>query len=156
MINYIKKCFGKTSNYTMNKISIVKDSLNDFKLFIFSDTIIYFGVAAILSVESVGVIRSFVNDLFLQLIISISGVDLNFDELNFKINGTPINYGMTLTRLLNFTIVAIALYFIIILPYKAIKTEEEKKTCEYCMNDSLTTVLKCSFCHEYFPKLLEI
>jgi len=135
----------------------IKKNFSLFRDFAFSDTIIYFGVAGVLAVQFVALVNSFVNDFFLQLIISISGSDLNFDQLNFKINGTPINYGMTITILLNFVIILTLLYFLIILPYKAIKTSKvlKKKTCLICFNECHIEATKCYHCHENLPEKKE-
>ena len=139
-----------------NSINNMKSAILDFKNFVFSETIIFFGVAGVISIEFVKLVRSIINDFLLQLFVSTTGFDLNFDELKFYINGTPINYGITLTYLINFIVVLCLLYLVVISPFRRIqkkrktKIKEEEKQCTYCMNNVSLEAKKCHYCHEYF------
>ena len=98
---------GKYKLGIFNKLDDLKGAVNNFRNFVFSETIIFFGVAGVISIEFVKLVRSIINDVILQLFISITGFNLNFNQLKFHINGTPVNYGVTLTYLINFLIILI-------------------------------------------------
>jgi large conductance mechanosensitive channel len=137
-----------------NKLDDFKSALNSFKNFVFSETIIFFGVAGVISIEFVKLVKSIINDVVLQLFISISGFDLNFDQLKFHINGTPINYGLTLTYLINFLIILILLYVVVIAPFKRIQKgrKPKQKECQSCLNECNEKATKCMFCLEHFEE----
>jgi large-conductance mechanosensitive channel len=139
----------------MNNLNGLKKVLFNFKDFVFSETIIFFGVAGIISIEFVKLVRSIINDFILQFFISITGFNLNFDQLEFYINGTPIHYGITLTYLINFLVVLSLLYLMVISPFKKIQKKRKKKTksCSYCMNFVIIESKKCHYCHEYFTSI---
>jgi large conductance mechanosensitive channel len=91
--------------------------IKDFKEFITRGNVVDLAVAVVIGGAFTLVVNSFVKDILMQIIGAIGGKP-DFTALSFKLNGTPILYGNFLTVLINFLIVALAIFIVI----KAVNT----------------------------------
>lgn len=99
--------------------------LEGFKDFLFRGNIVDLAVAVIIGVAFGGVVKAFSDD-FIGGLIGIIGGSPNFGNAGFTVNGSKIIYGSTLTALINFLIVAAVIYFVVILPLKAMTERNQK------------------------------
>jgi large conductance mechanosensitive channel len=86
--------------------------LKDFRTFIMRGNVLDLAVAVIIGAAFNAVVQSLVNDVLLQLIGAIAGKP-SFDTLNFTINHSLIRYGHFITVVVNFLIVAAAIFLIV-------------------------------------------
>jgi len=92
--------------------------IKGFREFLLRGNIVDLAVAVILGVAFGGVVRAFSDD-FVGGIIGIIGGSPDFGRAGVTINGSRVIYGSTLTAAINFVIVAAVIYFVFVLPLKA-------------------------------------
>jgi large conductance mechanosensitive channel len=99
--------------------------IKEFQEFLNRGNVIDLAVAVILGVAFGAIITSLVNDIIMPLIgILIGGID--FTSLVFRFGTAELKYGNFLQAVLNFLLVAIAL-FLIVRAYNRLKRKEEQK-----------------------------
>ena len=96
---------------------MLKDLVNEFKAFIARGNVLDLAVAVILGAAFGLVISSFTNDVLMAIIGAVVG-EPNFNSLTLDIGDGVIAYGQFLTALVNFLLIAAALFFVV----KAIST----------------------------------
>jgi large conductance mechanosensitive channel len=114
----------------------------DFKEFISRGNVIDLAVAVILGAAFTAVVTSFANGILMNVIAAVFGQP-NFDSLTFSLGQGEIRYGLFLTALVNFVIVAVAMFLVV----KAISTmqsvhrrEEEEAEAEATEIELLTQI----------------
>ncbi len=120
--------------------------LREFREFIARGNLIELAVAFILGVAFAGVVTAFSN-VILSLIGAMFGADLTFNRLRFYIGDTPIPYGALLTALVNFLIVAFAL-FLIVKAYNRFrdKADPTTRSCPQCTVQIPKAAKRCPEC----------
>ena len=114
--------------------------LNGFKKFIARGSVIDMAVGVVMGSAVTSVVTSIVKNIINPLIAIICGKPDLDGVLTITINGATISFGAVLGAVLNFLIVAAAVYFCIVLPINKLreiglpflqvekeKTEEEKR-----------------------------
>ncbi len=86
--------------------------LKDFRAFIMRGNVLDLAVAVVIGAAFNAVVNSFVKNIILQLIAAIAGKP-NFADLYFTLNKSQIKYGQFITDLLNFLIIAAAVFLIV-------------------------------------------
>lgn len=90
----------------------MKDLLDEFKAFVTRGNVIDLAVAVILGIAFGAVVASFTDDILMAFIGAIVG-EPNFNDLTFDIGDGVIRYGAFITAVVNFFIIALALFFVI-------------------------------------------
>jgi large conductance mechanosensitive channel len=85
--------------------------------------------------------------VILSLIGAVFGSDVTFDRLTARVNGTPIPYGAFLTALVNFLVVAFAL-FLIVKAYNRFRNKPNPTTrpCPECTTQIPNEARRCPNC----------
>ena len=108
--------------------------LKGFREFITRGNVLDLAVAVVIGAAFTAVINSVVNGLINPLIAAIFGKPNLDDVANFTVNNATFSIGVILTAVVNFLLVAAAVYFVIVMPYNKIrdrfKTDEEEATAE--------------------------
>jgi large conductance mechanosensitive channel len=86
--------------------------IQEFKDFINRGNVVDLAVAVVIGGAFALVVGSFTNDILMQLIAAVVG-EPNFDELTFDINDAVIYYGRFLTALINFLLIAFAVFLVV-------------------------------------------
>jgi large conductance mechanosensitive channel len=86
--------------------------LQDLKKFLFKDSLVDVAVAFILAAAFGAVVKSLVENVIMPLIAALVGQP-SFDDIVWKVSGTPIQVGMFLTALVNFLIIGTVLFFVV-------------------------------------------
>jgi len=86
--------------------------LKEFKEFISRGNVVDLAIAVVIGAAFTAVITAFANGVLMNLIAAIFGKP-NFDALTLSIGKGVIEYGKFLTALVNFLIVAVALFIVI-------------------------------------------
>jgi large conductance mechanosensitive channel len=97
----------------------------EFKDFITKGNLIDLAVAFIIAGAFAAVVGGLVNFLIMPIIAAIFGQP-SFDSLTFTLNDAVIPYGSFLTALVNFLLVAAAVFFVIVRPYSQWKARQAK------------------------------
>ena len=101
------------------------------------------------------VITAFVKDLVTPLIAAIGGQP-DFSSLSFTINNSKFLYGDFLNALIAFLIIAVVIYFFVVIPYTAWMARSKKeppadpttKRCPECLSEIPIDARRCAFCGE--------
>lgn len=139
-------CFGSKKDkvqYGTGKSIIV-----EFRDFIFGGNLIRIAVAFVLALSIERLVTSFVSS-FVTPILGIIG-DTDFEELKFTIRQSNFVYGLFLDALISFIIIALVLFFCLILPTqryggRCVPAWILRK-CPYCCQDMPAIATKCPSC----------
>jgi large conductance mechanosensitive channel len=91
--------------------------LKGFKEFIMRGNVVDLAVAVVIGAAFGAVVTALVKDLITPIIAAIAGKP-NFSELTFTIHKSKFFYGDFINALINFLLVAAAIYFFVVLPIK--------------------------------------
>lgn len=131
--------------------------LKGFRDFILRGNVVDLAVAVILGAAFSAIVASLVADIFNPLLAAIVGKP-DFSYLVLNLNGGKIKYGNFLNAVINFTMIAGAIYFGVILPMnkvaariKARKAAEPAptpttKVCPECLSEIPLAARRCSHC----------
>ncbi|MEW2357947.1 large conductance mechanosensitive channel protein MscL [Spirillospora sp. NPDC029432] len=125
--------------------------MSGFKKFLFRGNLVELAVAVVVGAAFSGLVTAFVKS-FIGPLIALIGGEPNFDGLAFTLNGTTFPYGLFLTALISFLIVAAVVYFLVVLPMskileRLVKAEEAtEKACPHCLSDIPVKATRCKFC----------
>jgi large conductance mechanosensitive channel len=87
--------------------------------FVLRGNVIDFAIAVVLGAAFGAVVAAFATDFIGGIIGAIGGTP-NFDDAGVRVNDSKIVYGSTITALINFGIVAAAVYFVVVVPMNAL------------------------------------
>ncbi len=128
--------------------------LNEFKAFINRGNVLDLAVAVILGAAFGAVVNSFVNDILMQIIAAIFGQP-NFASLSFNLGNGVIKYGSFLNAIINFLIVAFAI-FLVIRAYNQMRKPTPagtiNKECPYCLSTIPLGATRCPNCTSELTK----
>ncbi|MDO5634339.1 MAG: large conductance mechanosensitive channel protein MscL [Micrococcus sp.] len=90
--------------------------LQGFKEFIMKGNVVDLAVAVVIGTAFAGVVNALVENVLMPLISGLIGFP-DFDNFAVvMINGNAVQFGVLLTRVVNFLLVAAAIYFVIVVP----------------------------------------
>ena len=89
--------------------------IKGFKDFLLRGNVVDLAVAIVIGIAFGMVVTSFTKD-FIGGIIGAIGGSPDFGTAGFTVNGSPIIIGSTINALINFVIVAAAVYFFVVVP----------------------------------------
>ena len=92
--------------------------LKGFRDFLMRGNVVDLAVAVVIGAAFGAVVAAFADD-FIGGILGAIGGSPDFGDAGFTVNGSKIVYGSTLTALIQFLIVAAAIYFVVVLPMQA-------------------------------------
>ena len=90
--------------------------LQGFKEFIMKGNVIDLAVAVVIGAAFGAVVNAIVDSVLMPLIAALFGAPSFDDWLVLDINGVLVKFGVVLTAVVNFLLVAAAIYFAIVLP----------------------------------------
>lgn len=101
--------------------------LKGFKEFISRGNVVDMAVGVVMGGAVTSVVTAIVDKVINPLIAMIFGKPNMDGLLAFTFNGATVSFGAILTALINFLIIAVAVYFCIVLPMNKIKELTAKK-----------------------------
>ena len=101
--------------------------IKGFKDFLLRGNVVDLAVAVVIGIAFGAVIKAFSSGIIGGILGAIGGSP-NFDGAGFTVNKSLINIGGVVTELINFTIVAAAVYFLVVVPVN--KLNERRKRGE--------------------------
>jgi large conductance mechanosensitive channel len=91
--------------------------LKGFRDFLMRGNVVDLAVAVVIGAAFGAVVSAFADD-FVGGILGAIGGSPDFGDAGFTVNDSKIVYGSTVTALIQFVIVAAAIYFVVVLPMK--------------------------------------
>ena len=111
--------------------------LKGFRDFILRGNVIDLAVAIVIGTAFLVVVNAIVDWLITPLVAAIFG-EPNLDAvLNFTINGAQFSIGAILTAVINFLLVAAAVYFVLVAPMNRLRERRAKDEVETPADDVL-------------------
>ena len=124
----------------------MKNVIKEFKAFIERGSVIDLAVGVVIGGAFSSIVTSLVNDIIMPLIgIIIGGID--FTGLSFKVGSAYVKYGNFIQNVINFLIIAFALFLLVkginkLSHKEEPKKEESKKSDEVILLEEIGDVLK--------------
>ena len=118
-----------------------------FRDFVMRGNVIDLAVALVLGLAFAGVVTSFVADILTPL-LGLLGVP-DFSEVATTLpSGATINWGLFLNALIAFLIVALVIYFFVVVPMNRLKgpAAVETKACTECTSEIPLAARRCPMC----------
>ena len=128
--------------------------MKGFKQFMLRGNVVELAVAVVMGVAFTAVVTAFVKDLLTPLIAAIVGSP-DFSAIVVTVNGSKLLVGDFMNALFAFLMVAIAVYFFVVLPVNALMARIRRgeaspdpttKKCPECMSDVAIAARRCAFC----------
>lgn len=104
----------------------MKKFINEFKEFIKRGNVVDLAVAVVIGGAFSSIVNSLVNDMIMPLIGVIIG-GINFRGLTLRVGNATILYGSFLQNVINFLIIAFAIFMLVKFINKFFKKKEEVK-----------------------------
>jgi large conductance mechanosensitive channel len=122
--------------------------VKEFKEFIFKGNVLDLAVGIVIGVAFGAVVNSFVANLIMSPIAAVFGKP-DFGELVLG----PFRYGAFLTSLVQFVIIAAAIFFVVVKPANSmmkrmgmLKEPTPMRDCPSCLQSIPTAAKKCMYC----------
>ena len=128
--------------------------MKGFKQFMLRGNVVELAVAVVMGAAFTAVITAFVKDLLTPLIAAIAGTP-DFSAIAVTVNGSKLMIGDFVNALVAFLMVAIAIYFFVVLPVNALTerlrrgeapADPTSKKCPECMSEVAIGARRCAFC----------
>lgn len=104
----------------------VAEVLKGFKDFLLRGNVVDLAIAVVIGAAFGGVVTAFATD-FIGGVIGVIGGTPDFGRAGISIGSGKIVYGSTFTALINFAIVAAAIYFVVVVPMQRLSVRRGKQ-----------------------------
>ncbi len=128
--------------------------LKGFKEFMLKGNVVDLAVAVVMGAAFGSVVSAFVKDLMTPFIAALVGKP-SFEHLQFTVNNSAFLYGDFLNAIISFLLVGAAVYFLVVVPMKAVLERTKKpevpatpttKKCPECMSEIPLEAKRCAHC----------
>ncbi len=125
-----------------------------FREFIMRGNVVDLAVAVVIGAAFGAVVKAFVDNIITPIIAAIFGQP-DFAALKFTVNGSVFQYGLFINALVSFLLVALAVYYIVIVPMNKMNElrargrapeDPTTKQCPECLSEIPVAARKCAFC----------
>lgn len=125
-----------------------------FKAFIFKGNVVDLAVAVVMGAAFGAVITALTTDLLNPFIAALVGKP-DFSAFAVTMHGSKILYGLFLNALIAFILIAIAVYFFVVVPMNAMMNRLQPppppkpastRTCPECLSEIPLAARRCKFC----------
>ena len=131
--------------------------MRGFKNFLMRGDVIVVAVGLVIALAFSGLITAFTTTIVNPLVQSVSGGKVGLGvEIRSGNPKTYLDFGGLITAIINFVIFMAVVYFLIVVPYKAIQARRGQvvfgdpspvKTCPACLSSDLPAAAsKCKYC----------
>ncbi len=125
--------------------------IEGFKQFILRGNSVDLAVGVVIGAAFNGVVQAIVKDLLTPLVGAVAHTP-DFSAQQFTINGSKFMYGDFINNLISFLLVAVAVYFFVVLPMNTFTARFRKpepvttKQCPECLSEIPTGAKRCAHC----------
>jgi large conductance mechanosensitive channel len=103
--------------------------LEGFKKFILRGNVVDLAIGVVIGVAFQAVVDSFTNDVLMRFIGAIVGKP-SFNDLVLHVGDGEVFYGRFITAVVNFLIIAAAIYFLVVVPLNALAERRKRRQGE--------------------------
>jgi len=130
-----------------------------FKQFILRGNVLDLAVAVVMGGAFGAVVTALVKDLLTPLLAAVAKTP-DFSALAFTVNGSKFLIGDFINTLISFLLIAIAVYFFVIMPVNALiarlnrgeaPPDPTTKKCPECLSEVAIGAKRCAFCTSALP-----
>jgi large conductance mechanosensitive channel len=116
--------------------------------------VIDLAVAVVIGAAFGAVVTSLVDDIINPILAAIVGKP-DFSDLTISVRDATITYGNFITAIINFLLIAAAIYFLVVMPMNKMQArleegkgtlDPETKQCPECLSVIPTAATRCAFC----------
>ncbi|MEU7068280.1 large conductance mechanosensitive channel protein MscL [Streptomyces sp. NPDC046161] len=130
--------------------------LKGFRGFILRGNVVDLAVGIVIGAAFTAVVNGFVKAFLTPLVGLAAGARGNFTTRTFKIAGTEFPYGAFIDAAISFTLIASALYFLVVLPVNKLHerfaphqdVQADKRDCPACLSPVPVLARRCAHCTE--------
>ncbi|WP_103562837.1 large conductance mechanosensitive channel protein MscL [Actinomadura rubteroloni] len=125
--------------------------MGGFKKFVIRGNLVDLAVAFVVGAAFASLVKEFANS-FITPLIALFGGKPDYTALTFKLAGTTFPYGNFVTSALSFTITAVVVYFLVVLPMSKLLErldrgkEKSEHECPECLSEIPIKARRCRFC----------
>ena len=125
--------------------------IKGFRDFLMRGNVIDLAVAVIIGAAFTAIVTSFVTNIVTPLIAALVGKP-DFSALVLHVNGGIITYGTFLNSVIAFVLLALVVYFFIVVPMNYAMARFTKpvavstKSCPQCLSEIPLAATRCKFC----------
>jgi large conductance mechanosensitive channel len=128
--------------------------LDGFRKFIMRGNVIDLAVAVVIGAAFGAVVTSLVEDLINPILAAIVGKP-DFSDLTISVRDATITYGNFITAVINFLLIAAAIYFLVVVPMNKMQArldegkgtaDPETKQCPECLSTIPVAATRCAHC----------
>jgi len=128
--------------------------MKGFREFVFRGNVLDLAVAVVMGAAFSAVVTALVKDLITPLIAAIFGSP-DFSSIALTVNGSKLLIGDFLNAVIAFLLMAIAVYFFIVLPVNhlmerlrrgEVPPDPTTKKCPECLSEIAIAARRCAFC----------
>ena len=140
---------------------MVRNLWGEFKTFAFKGNMIDLAVGVIIGAAFGGVVKSLVDNVIMPLVAAVIPNSKGVESIGFTLNGSRVPVGLFLAAVINFLIVAFAVFLMIVKIVGSIvkKTsgpppkpgEPTVKECPLCLSEIPIKALRCRYCAADLP-----
>ena len=131
--------------------------IKEFREFIMRGNVIDLAVAVVIGAAFGAVISSFVADVLTPL-LGLIGIP-DFSAAAFTVGDAQIRYGLFLSALISFLLIALAIFLFVVKPMNALEERRQRgveqtpttKTCTECATEIPYTARRCPNCTQPQP-----
>jgi large conductance mechanosensitive channel len=122
-----------------------------FRDFVLRGNVVDLAVGVVIGAAFGTVVTAFVKDLLTPVIAAIVKKP-DFSGFYYDVNGAKFLYGDFLNAIISFLLIALAVYYFVVLPVNSLMKRFEKqalpdkKKCPECESDVPITARRCAFC----------
>jgi large conductance mechanosensitive channel len=125
-----------------------------FRKFIMRGNVVDLAVAVVIGAAFTDVVNSLVEDIINPILAAIVGKP-DFSDLTITIRDSVITYGNFITAIINFLLVAAAIYFVVVKPMNMVHErlqagegtpDPDTKQCPECLSTIPIAATRCAFC----------
>ena len=120
--------------------------LKDFKAFIMKGNVMDLAVAVVMGAAFGAIVKALVDKLIMPVVGMIIG-GLDFSTLAVKVGNATLGYGLFIQAIVNFLIIAAAIFLVVRMVGKLQKPAEvTTKECPYCLTEIPKGATRCGAC----------
>ena len=102
---------------------------DEFKAFAVKGNVVEIAIGLVLALAFTAVVTSLVDDVLMQIIAAIFGQP-DFGSLVIDVGDAELRYGAFINAIINFVLVALALFVFVVKPYNSLKARQETGDAE--------------------------
>jgi large conductance mechanosensitive channel len=132
--------------------------MKDFKEFLMRGNVVDLAVGIVIGAAFGTLVTAFVAAFITPVVALVAG-KASVSALSFMAGGTTFPYGLFLTAVISFVLVALAVFFFVVKPINGLRERQRRgeqvdpttKPCPECLSEIPVEARRCAFCTSEQP-----